>query len=394
MKRFFVNEMESLTSFGFATVILLTMLGVSVALWRLDAWNEEVFDLVTRVSLEAEYTHTMHDVIRKRELSIQRMLATNDRFERDEEYVRFTSYAADYALAREKLEGMITSPSIREHYQRVQDAINYTQPFHEQLTEALIHGNLDASEIRAIAQEGSKAQEKVVVLLDRLVSMQMERQQQVVEDYRHTRRQILFLTVLVYLLSIVIAVIVVRQSTQRYKYVSRLSIMDEVTGAYNRRYFDMVLEEEWKRSMREYTPVSLVMVDLDFFKAYNDKFGHQMGDVCLYSLTKIISGQLKRAADFIARYGGEEFAVVLPNTNAENARLLAERIRRSVEEARIQAANDSVSPWVTISVGVATTTAEFNQSSAVLIKAADQAMYKSKQAGRNRVTDVNLADVT
>jgi diguanylate cyclase (GGDEF)-like protein len=375
-------------------VILLTMLGVSVALWRLDAWNEEVFELVTRVSLEAEYTHTMHDVIRKRELSIQRMLATNDRFERDDEYVRFTSYAADYALAREKLEGMITSPAIREHYQRVQDAINYTQPFHEQLTEALIHGNLDASEIRAIAQEGSKAQEKVMVLLDRLVSMQLERQQQVVEDYRHTRRQILFLTVLVYLVSIVIAVIVVRQSTQRYKYVSRLSIMDEVTGAYNRRYFDMVLEEEWKRSMREYTPVSLVMVDLDFFKAYNDKFGHQMGDVCLYSLTKIISGQLKRAADFIARYGGEEFAVVLPNTNAENARLLAERIRRSVEEARIQAANDSVSPWVTISVGVATTTAEFNQSSAVLIKAADQAMYKSKQAGRNRVTDVNLADVT
>jgi diguanylate cyclase (GGDEF)-like protein len=394
MKRFFVNEMESLTSVGFATVILLTMLGVSVALWRLDAWNEEVFELVTRVSLEAEYTHTMHDVIRKRELSIQRMLATNDRFERDDEYVRFTSYAADYALAREKLEGMITSPAIREHYQRVQDAINYTQPFHEQLTEALIHGNLDASEIRAIAQEGSKAQEKVMVLLDRLVSMQLERQQQVVEDYRHTRRQILFLTVLVYLVSIVIAVIVVRQSTQRYKYVSRLSIMDEVTGAYNRRYFDMVLEEEWKRSMREYTPVSLVMVDLDFFKAYNDKFGHQMGDVCLYSLTKIISGQLKRAADFIARYGGEEFAVVLPNTNAENARLLAERIRRSVEEARIQAANDSVSPWVTISVGVATTTAEFNQSSAVLIKAADQAMYKSKQAGRNRVTDVNLADVT
>jgi diguanylate cyclase (GGDEF)-like protein len=111
-------------------------------------------------------------------------------------------------------------------------------------------------------------------------------------------------------------------------------------------------------------------------------------------VAKIISGQLKRAADFIARYGGEEFAVVLPNTNAENARLLAERIRRSVEEARIQSASDSVSSWVTISVGVATTTAEFSQSSSVLIKAADQAMYKSKQAGRNRVTDVNLADVT
>jgi diguanylate cyclase (GGDEF)-like protein len=234
----------------------------------------------------------------------------------------------------------------------------------------------------------------VVILLDRLVTMQRERHQQVIEDYHQTRRQILFLTVLIYVVSVVIAVIVVRQSSKRYKYVSRLSIMDEITGAYNRRYFDMVVEEEWKRSMREYTPVSLVMVDLDFFKDYNEKFGQQMADVCLYSVSKIISGQLKRAADFIARYGGEEFAVVLPNTNAENARLLAERIRRSVEEARIQSANDSVSPWVTISVGVATTTAEFNQSSSVLIKTADQAMYKSKQSGRNRVTDVNLAEVT
>lgn len=393
MKKFFVNEMESLTSVGFAIVILLTMLSVIVALWRLDSWNQDVFDLVTRVSDEAEYTHTMRDVIRKRELSIQRMITMPDRFERDDEFVRFNNYAADYAQAREKLESLITTPEIREHYQRVQDAINYTQPFHEQLTEALIHGNMDTAEMRAIAAEGSKAQDKVVVLLDRLVSMQHERYQNVIDDYRTTRRQILFLTVLVYLVSIVVAVFVVKQSTRRYKYVSRLSIMDEVTGAYNRRYFDMVLEEEWKRSMREYTPVSLIMVDLDFFKAYNDKFGHQMGDICLYSISKIITGQLKRASDFIARYGGEEFAIVLPNTNAENARLLAERIRRSVEEARIQAANESVSSWVTISVGVATTTAEYNQSSSVLIKVADQAMYKSKQSGRNRVTEVNLADV-
>ena len=393
MKRFFVNEMESLTSVGFTVVILLTMLGAAMALWRLDSWNEEVFGLVTRVSDEAEYTHIMRDVLRKRELSIQRMLGTSDRFERDEEYLRFTSYAAEYATAREKLEGMMATPDIRDQFQRVQAAINYAQPFHEQLTEALIHGNLETTEIHAIAVEGSKAQEKVILLLDRLVSMQRERHLQAVEAYQNTRRQILSLNVLLYLVSVVIAVVVVRQSTRHYKYISRLSIMDEVTGAYNRRYFDMVLEEEWKRSMREYTPVSLVMVNLDLFKQYNEKFGQQMGDVCLYSVAKIISGQLKRAADFIARYSAEEFAVVLPNTNAENARLLAERIRRSVEESRIQSATDTVSTWVTVSVGVVTSTAEFNQSSSVLVKSADQAMHKSKQAGRNRVTEVNLAKV-
>ena len=394
MKRLFVNEMETLTSVGFAVVILLTMLGAAMALWRLDHWNEEVFGLVTRISDEAEYTHIMRDVLRKRELSIQRMLGTNDRFERDEEYIRFNSVAAEYATAREKLESMLTTSEIREQFQRVQTAINYTQPFHEQLTEALIHGNLDSSEMRAIAVEGSRAQEKVILLLDRLVSMQRDRHLQAVAAYQSTRRQILFLNVMVYLVSVVIAIMVVRQSTRHYKYISRLSIMDEVTGAYNRRYFEMILEEEWKRSMREYTPVSLVMVDLDFFKSYNEKFGQQMGDVCLYSVSKIISGQLKRAADFIARYGPEEFAVVLPNTNAENARLLAERIRRSVEESRIQTADDSVSTWVTVSIGVVTTTAEFNQSSSVLVKSADQAMFRSKQAGRNRVIEVSLADVS
>ena len=394
MKRLFVNEMETLTSVGFAVVILLTMLGAAMALWRLDHWNEEVFGLVTRVSDEAEYTHIMRDVLRKRELSIQRMLGTNDRFERDEEYIRFNSVAAEYATAREKLEGMVTTSEIHEQFQRVQAAINYAQSFHEQLTEALIHGNLDSSEMRAIAVEGSRAQEKVILLLDRLVSMQRDRHLQAVAAYQSTRRQILFLNVMVYLVSVVIAIMVVRQSTRHYKYISRLSIMDEVTGAYNRRYFEMILEEEWKRSMREYTPVSLVMVDLDFFKSYNEKFGQQMGDVCLYSVSKIISGQLKRAADFIARYGPEEFAVVLPNTNAENARLLAERIRRSVEESRIQTADDSVSTWVTVSIGVVTTTAEFNQSSSVLVKSADQAMFRSKQAGRNRVIEVSLADVS
>jgi diguanylate cyclase (GGDEF)-like protein len=186
---------------------------------------------------------------------------------------------------------------------------------------------------------------------------------------------------------------VVRFSSRQYKHVSRLSVVDEVTGTYNRRYFDMIIEEEWKRSMRDYTPISLIMIDIDYFKDYNDKYGHQMGDVCLYSVSKILSGQLKRASDFIARYGGEEFVIVLPNTNAENARLLAGRLRRAVEEARIKAGSEKVSSWVTVSVGVATTTAEFDQAYSVLIKAADSCLYESKSNGRNRVSEKILSTV-
>ena len=132
------------------------------------------------------------------------------------------------------------------------------------------------------------------------------------------------------------------------------------------------------------------MIDIDFFKAYNDKYGHQMGDVCLFSIAKILGGQLKRASDFIARYGGEEFVIVLPSTNAEHARVLAERLRQAVEEARISAGRTSVSKWVTISAGAVTAVADFHQASSLLIKAADQNLYKSKHDGRNRVTATEI----
>ncbi|MCW8956426.1 MAG: GGDEF domain-containing protein, partial [Gammaproteobacteria bacterium] len=170
----------------------------------------------------------------------------------------------------------------------------------------------------------------------------------------------------------------------------QLSTIDEVTGTYNRRYFDMVLENEWKRSMREYTPLSLIMIDIDFFKAYNDRFGHQLGDVCLFSVASILGGQLKRASDFIARYGGEEFVILLPNTNQEYAAKMAEELRQAVEDSQLQAGKEEVCPWVTVSIGVATTIAGFEQPSSALLRAADQCLYQSKTAGRNQVTVSSL----
>ena len=197
----------------------------------------------------------------------------------------------------------------------------------------------------------------------------------------------------VFALIVVVVIVAVRISSKQFQQVSRLSIIDEVSGIYNRRYFDMVLEEEWKRSMREYTQLSLLMIDIDYFKDYNDNFGHQMGDVCLFTIGKILSSQLKRASDFTARYGGEEFVIVLPNTSMEHARLLAERLRRSVEEARIKSGNDTVSPWVTVSVGVATATAEFGQDFSLLVRAADSCLYESKRKGRNKVSDRLVEDL-
>jgi diguanylate cyclase (GGDEF)-like protein len=393
MKRLFVNDTESLTTFGFGLVLALSLSVVFIVLWQLDKWNSETFELIKEVNLEAEYTHKMRDAVRLREISIQHMLNSNDIFDRDEEHLKFLSYGAQFAQAREELSRMQMTAEIQVLHDRLKDAVNYSKPYHEKLIELIIHSKASAQELRAIAIEGAKATQQIVILLDRLVQLQYDRHAQVMLGYEKSYNKVGILSAAIYAASLIIAVFVVRLSSSRYKYVSRLSIIDEVTNSYNRRYFDMVIEEEWKRSMREYTPISLVMVDIDYFKSYNDKFGHPMGDICLFSVAKIMGSQLKRSSDFIARYGGEEFVVVLPNTNAENARIMAERLRRSVEEARIQAANDSISSWVTVSVGVVTTTAEYEQRSSVLVKAADQALYKSKHDGRNRVTEMNLSNI-
>jgi diguanylate cyclase (GGDEF)-like protein len=393
MKRLFINDMESLTTFGFGLVLVLSLSVVFAVLWQLDTWDKETFSLVKDVSMEAKYTHQMRDAVRKRTISIQRMLNDEDVFDRDAESLKFMAYATEFAEARKVLFQMRSTPEILELNKRISDAVNYAKPFHEKLVELLIHGNAPKNELKAISREGGKAAQKVVLLLDRLVDLQQAHYEKAIADHEESQKKFGIIAASVYAGSLIIAIFVVRLTTHRYKHVSRLSILDGVTGSYNRRYFDMVIEEEWKRSMREYTPISLIMADIDFFKSYNDEYGHQMGDICLFSVAKIMGGQLKRASDFIARYGGEEFVIVLPNTNAENARIMAERLRRSVEEARIKAANEDVSSWVTVSIGVATTTAEFDQLSAAIVKAADQALYKSKHEGRNRVSDINLATV-
>jgi len=393
MKRLFVNDTESLTTFGFGAVLALGLSVVFIVLWQLDKWNSDTFNLIKEVNLESEYTHKMRDTVRLRELAIQHMLNATDIFDRDEENLKFLAYGAEFAQAREQLSKMQTTSEIRELQERLKNAVNYSQPFQEKLVELLIHGKAPAQDLRAIAQEGAKATQQIVILLDRLVQLQHDRHTQVMAGHEKSYSKAAIISAAMYIASLIIAIFIVRLSTHRSKFVSRLSIHDEVTNSYNRRYFDMVMEEEWKRSMREYTPISLVMMNVDYFKSYNDKYGRQMGDTCLFSVAKIMAGQLKRSSDFIARYYGEEFVAVLPNTNADNARIMAERLRRSVEDARIQAASDEVSSWVTVSIGVVTTTAEFEQHSSILINAADQALHKSKHDGRNRVTEMNLANV-
>ncbi len=163
-----------------------------------------------------------------------------------------------------------------------------------------------------------------------------------------------------------------------------LATVDGLTQLANRRRFDEYLAREWQRAAREQKPISLVLTDIDFFKRYNDTYGHQGGDDCLRSCAAAIKESVKRATDLAARYGGEEFAVILPNTEASDAAYVVEEIRGNIAALKIVHAKSAVSRYVTFSFGIATLIPGRNESFENLIVAADKALYQAKEAGRDR----------
>ncbi len=165
----------------------------------------------------------------------------------------------------------------------------------------------------------------------------------------------------------------------------RLTHSDGLTGLSNRRYLDEFLSAEWKRAERERTEVSLLMIDVDYFKPYNDTYGHVAGDNVLRSVATTIRREIRQPRDLVARFGGEEFAVVLPGTGSAGARLLAEKMRRDVVGLALPHVGSAVSEHLTISIGVATLTPAPGLAETALIEEADAALYRAKRDGRNRV---------
>jgi diguanylate cyclase (GGDEF)-like protein len=176
-----------------------------------------------------------------------------------------------------------------------------------------------------------------------------------------------------------------KQLEEANQALQHLATSDSLTQLANRRRFDEYLDHELQRMAREAAPLSLILCDVDFFKTYNDTYGHQAGDACLQQVAKAISQAVSRPADLVARYGGEEFALILPNTNAEGAVQIAEKVRSEVKALEIAHAKSQISKCVTISLGVASAVPYHTSSSAMLISAADEALYHAKAKGRDRV---------
>ena len=167
--------------------------------------------------------------------------------------------------------------------------------------------------------------------------------------------------------------------------LQELSSIDGLTEISNRRKFDESLRNEWGSAIRYSKPISLIIFDIDFFKNYNDTYGHIAGDDCLKQVSKGLSNILKRSGDVFARYGGEEFAVILPDTDADGAIVVAKLIHAKVNSLKIVHSSSQISEFVTTSLGVATIIPDRNTSPEKLIEKADKALYQAKQEGRNRI---------
>ncbi|TFW13467.1 diguanylate cyclase [Duganella callida] len=166
--------------------------------------------------------------------------------------------------------------------------------------------------------------------------------------------------------------------------LEQLATRDGLTGLANRRCFDDTLNAEWQRALRHQQPLSLLMVDVDNFKQYNDAYGHLGGDECLQRIAMAVSSEM-RANDLVARYGGEEFAVILPNQSLKGAAIVAERIRCRVEQLRLPNLG-SKQHVVTVSIGAATALAAPETDPSQLVATADSALYRAKHMGRNRIS--------
>lgn len=170
----------------------------------------------------------------------------------------------------------------------------------------------------------------------------------------------------------------------------QLSTQDGLTGLANRRHFDDIVEREWRRCQRSGKQMSLIMIDIDGFKLYNDHYGHQGGDDCLRMVAQALKAGMLRGGDTVARYGGEEFAIILPETDTQGAAAVGERLREGVEDLHLSHEKSPCSDHVTISVGVATCTPSLKTAPERLIQEADRALYQAKRNGRNRVITKEL----
>lgn len=345
-----------------------------------------------RAAIKMNALASLIEIARERTSLAHKMIQVEDVFEKDALAQQVNAMAADFVIKRRELLAL----SLSDTSKRIMDAQLSLYP-------VIIDGFDRVAEL-AILDTPQANEEAHNILVNQILAnqhdvisgfLQIMRniEQDVVKNSKDLQHQYAIfsqfrngLGIITLLLSAVVIFVLTKNISGIERRLINLSAIDSLTGVLNRRSFDQILNLEWKRSMRSHRSLSLILIDVDHFKPYNDIYGHYEGDRCLHRVAQLLARTIHREEDVVARYGGEEFAILLPNVDEDGAQEVAERLRESVYAEEIVHERSEADGFLTISLGVATVISSLNLDEADLIKAADLALYESKASGRNRVT--------
>ena len=382
---------------GFSIFVTLFLVSWAITSNQLEEYEK----LNTKTQMAGEKMEVVNKLIsiaRTRTRLSQNMLMSKDIFEKDEISMEINSLASDFIINRRLFESLNMTvqekaifDSQRPLYPKIKDNLSF-------ITELALEESDAAAEqaMHIIFHDIMPMQDKIIddfgsimkTLDDNVHTDSLAAS----ENNRKNSKARLWLLFFILLVSIATIAVVIRNILRIEQRLQDLSLTDSLTGLLNRRAFNEMLQKEWKNASRCAKPLSALLIDIDYFKNYNDHYGHQEGDDSLKSIADVIKRIVYRTGDIVARYGGEEFIVVLPSVDESGAGMVAERLLDEVRKENIPHKASETDEIVTISIGYAAMLPSNDNSIEALIKAADDGLYKSKKAGRNRAFCIALED--
>jgi len=379
---------------GFGAVIACMLGSLYIGFQYLEltrsAWQR---DTVFREKVRAAFL--MREAIRERSLYLAVTTTLDDFFDRDAQRATYNAKAVNFILARDKLlELGVTRPE-KNAMEAVIVRISQLRTSIDGAMDLVVESGNNAQALSQM-QVALAGQMQVIGEINdfiQVVEREAKREAgQAARDIKITRRKMLLLSGYAVALAAIIGIMVIVREGRNTRRLRRhrdklaaLSSTDALTSLANRRRFDEFLAAEWSRASRSGASLSLIMVDIDHFKSFNDEYGHAEGDTCLAEVAKAMHQVVLRSSDLLARYGGEEFACVLPETSVKHAHAIAQKLHQAVAALNWRHERSPTADYVTVSIGVATMTPHPADAVTDLFKTADRNLYQAKDLGRNRV---------
>ncbi|GAB6052125.1 hypothetical protein JCM17960_09450 [Magnetospira thiophila] len=379
---------------GFAAVLLCMAGSIFIGFQHLDstrtAWLR---DAAFREKVRAAFL--MREAIRERSFRLTYAATLKDYFARDEQQELFQAEAAHFLSALEMLHQIQVTPPEEKALKALQERIQTIRPVVEKSMADIVEME-PKDRPPEVLELGLEAQAALIQELNGFVNtfekISIHEASTASSAIQKTQNNMILLSVGALVLAFAIGIAVsLREGYQKRRLrenrdqLAKMSSTDALTGIANRRRFDQFFDFAWHQMTRSCLPLSLILIDIDHFKLYNDEYGHAQGDDCLIAVARTIDKVVTRSTDLAARFGGEEFACVLTDTDINGALVIAEEIRATVEGMAMQHRKSLTSAHVTISLGLATCIPDKNGSPAQFFKAADAYLYAAKHQGRNRV---------